>query len=88
MCRGRGDGLPYLFHLGMVIETPQSRIDLTQGSSTCEAFVERFVMQQNIEHCQALLKITPDPAERRRIEKLLLDQEAKLNKYDEDQRGR
>jgi hypothetical protein len=50
--------------------------------------VERFVIRQNIEHYLALLKITPDPAERRRIEKLLLEEETKLKKYDEDQRGR
>ena len=31
-----------------------------------------------------MLKIVTDPTERRRIEKLLLDEEAKLKKYDED----
>ena len=46
--------------------------------------VERFVIRQNIEHYRELLKITRDPAERRQIEKLLLDEEAKLKKYDED----
>jgi hypothetical protein len=48
------------------------------------AVVERFVLQQNIEHYRALLKITRDLTERRQIEKLLLDEEAKLKKYDED----
>ena len=48
--------------------------------------MERFVIRQNIEHYRALLKVTPDPAERRRIEKLLLDEEAKLKKYDEDKK--
>ena len=33
--------------------------------------MERFVIQQNIEHYRAILKITTDPAERRRIENLL-----------------
>jgi hypothetical protein len=46
--------------------------------------VERFVIRQNIEHYWELLKITRDPAERRRIEKFLLEEEAKLKKYDED----
>ncbi len=50
--------------------------------------MERFVIGQNIEHYLALLKITPDPAERRRIEKLLLEEEAKLKKYDEDQKNK
>ena len=49
-----------------------------------EAFVERFVNRQNIEHYRAMLKSVTDPTERRRIEKLLLDEEAKLKKYDED----
>ena len=31
-----------------------------------------------------ILKITTDPAQRRVIEKLLLEQEAKLKKYEED----
>ena len=41
-------------------------------------------MRQNIEHFRAMLKITTDPAQRRVIEKLLLDEEAKLKKYEED----
>ena len=45
--------------------------------------MERFVIRQNIEHYRAILKITTDPAERRRIENLLRDEEAKLQKYDE-----
>lgn len=46
--------------------------------------MERFVSRQNVEHYRALLKITTDPTERRKIEGLLRDEEAKLKKYDED----
>ncbi len=46
--------------------------------------MERFVIRQNIEHYRELLKITPDPAQRQQIEKLLLEQEGKLKRYDED----
>jgi hypothetical protein len=46
--------------------------------------VERFVLRQNIEHYREMLKITLDRAQRQRIEKLLLEEEAKLKKYDED----
>ena len=46
--------------------------------------MERFVIRQNIEHYRELLKITTDPAKRAGIEKLLLEQEAKLKKYDDD----
>ena len=46
--------------------------------------MERFVIRQNIEHYRELLKITRDPAERRQIQKLLLEEEAKLKKYEED----
>jgi hypothetical protein len=49
-----------------------------------EALVERFVMRQNIEHYRAMLKITTDSAQRRQIEKLLLEEEAKLKKSEED----
>ena len=45
--------------------------------------MERFVIRQNIEHYRAILKITPDPVERRRIENLLREEEGKLKKYDE-----
>ena len=41
-----------------------------------------FVTRQNIEHYRELLKITSDPAERRMIERLLADEEAKLKTYD------
>jgi len=40
----------------------------------------------NIEHYRAMLKRTTDPERRRLIEQLLLDEEAKLKKYDEDHR--
>lgn len=46
--------------------------------------MERFVLRQNIEHYRQMLKITADSAERRRIENLLLAEEAKLKKYDEN----
>ena len=41
-------------------------------------------MRQNIEHYRALLDVTADPSQRRGIEQLLHDEEAKLKKYDED----
>ena len=43
--------------------------------------MERFVIQQNIEHYRAMLKITTDLERRGVIEKLLLEEEAKLRKY-------
>jgi len=46
--------------------------------------MKRFVLRQNIEHYRALLSITTDPLERHRIEELLREEEAKLKKYDED----
>jgi hypothetical protein len=46
--------------------------------------VKGFVARQNIEHYRERLKIATDPAERRMIEQLLVDEEAKLKKYDED----
>ena len=46
--------------------------------------MELFVLKQNIEHYRAMLKNITDPAQRRMIEKLLLEEEAKLKKYDED----
>ena len=46
--------------------------------------MERFVIRQNIEHYREMLKITLDRTQRQRIEKLLLEEEAKLKKYDEN----
>jgi len=46
--------------------------------------MERFVIRQNIAHYRAMLKITTAPAERTQIEKLLLEEEAKIKKYDDD----
>ena len=46
--------------------------------------MELFIIRQNLEHFRTILKITTDPAQRRVIEKLLLDEEAKLKKYEED----
>ena len=50
--------------------------------------MERFVIRQNVEHYRAVLKIATEPAECRRIEKLLLDEEAKLKKYDDHKKKR
>jgi len=47
-------------------------------------FVERFVIKQNIEHYRALLEITTDLERRGVFEKLLLEEEAKLKKYDDE----
>jgi hypothetical protein len=46
--------------------------------------VERFVIKQNIEHYRAMLKITTDRERRAVIETLLLEEEAKLKRYDHD----
>ena len=46
--------------------------------------MERFVIKQNIEHYRALLDITTDLERRGVFEKLLREEEAKLKKYDED----
>ncbi len=46
--------------------------------------MERFVIRQNIEHYRAMLKIITAPTERRRIENLLREEEAKLKKYEEN----
>jgi hypothetical protein len=45
--------------------------------------LERFVIRQSIEHYRALWDITTDLERRGAIEKLLLEEEAKLKKYDE-----
>jgi len=46
--------------------------------------MERFVIRQNIEHYRELRDITTDLERRGVIERLLLEEEAKLKKYDED----
>jgi len=46
--------------------------------------LERFVIQENIEHYRAMLKICTDLERRAVIEKMLLEEEAKLKKYDHD----
>ena len=48
--------------------------------------MKRFVIRQNIEHYRALLDVTAAPSERRSIEQLLREEEAKLKKYDEDRK--
>jgi len=46
--------------------------------------MERFVGRQNIEHFRATLKIPTGPGQRKVLEKLLLEAEAKLKKDEED----
>ena len=46
--------------------------------------MERFIIRQNIEHYQAMLKIATDLERRGVIERLLLEEETELKKYDED----
>jgi len=46
--------------------------------------MKRFVIRQNIEHYRAVLTVMTDPAQRLQIEKLLREEEAKLKKYDDD----
>ena len=71
----------------MDIDSP-TRIDLPQGLAGAlrllEAFLERSVIQQNIEHYREMLKISTDLERRGVFKKLLLDQEAKLKQYDKD----
>jgi len=55
-----------------------------QAVAPLEKVMKRFVMRQNIEHYRALLDVTTDLSQRRSIEQLLHDEEAKLKKYDED----
>ena len=46
--------------------------------------MERFVIQQNIEHYRAMLKNTTDLERRGVFERLLREEEAKFKKYEED----
>ena len=46
--------------------------------------MEHFARRQNVEHYREMLKIVTDPVKRRMIEKLLLEEEAKLNKREKD----
>jgi hypothetical protein len=46
--------------------------------------MKRFVIRQNIEHYRAMVAVATDPAQRQQIEILLHEEEAKLKKYDED----
>jgi hypothetical protein len=48
--------------------------------------MERFVRRQNIEHFREMLKIITDPVQRSLIEKLLVEEEAKLKKAEEDRK--
>jgi hypothetical protein len=92
MCRSRGDGLPFLFHLKMVIQTTQSRIDLAQGPmyAIAPSAGGHGAFCLTAKHCALLgdAQITTDLAERRQIEKLLLKEEARIKKYDDDHKNR
>ena len=55
-----------------------------QALASLEKIMKRFVIRQNIEHYRAMLRVTTDPAQRGLIEELLHEEEAKLKKYDED----
>ena len=46
--------------------------------------MEGYVARQNIDHYRAMLKSTTDPEKRLIIEKLLLEEEVKLKKYNEE----
>ena len=48
--------------------------------------MERFVRRQNVEHYREMLKIITDPVQRRMIEKLLLEEEAKIKKAEENRK--
>lgn len=48
--------------------------------------MERFIRRQNIEHYREMLKIVTDPVKRRMIEKLVLEEEAKLKTAEEDRK--
>ena len=48
--------------------------------------MKRFVMRQNIEHFQQMLERVTDPAERRKIENLLREEEAKLKQEEAEDR--
>jgi hypothetical protein len=49
-----------------------------QAVAPLEKVMKRFVMRQNIEHYRPLLGVTAHPSQRRGIEQLLHDEEAKL----------
>jgi hypothetical protein len=55
-----------------------------QAVAPLERVMKRFVIRQNIEHYRAMLTVTTDPAQRVQIEVLLHEEEAKLKKYDDD----
>ena len=48
--------------------------------------MERFVRRQNVEHYREMPKIITDPVQRRMIEKLLLEEEAKIKKAEENRK--
>ena len=50
--------------------------------------MERFVRRQNVEHYREMLKIITDPVQRRVIEKLLLEEEAKIKKAEENRKNK
>jgi hypothetical protein len=50
--------------------------------------MERFVERQNIEHYQEMLRISTDPAQRRLIKTLLLEEKIKLKISEADRKKR
>jgi hypothetical protein len=66
----------------------ETSLDLAQGLAwerrSPEVFVEGYVARQNIDHYRAMLKSITDLEQRRIIENLLREEEAKLEKYNED----
>lgn len=48
--------------------------------------MRRFVHRENVKHLQGVLERTTDAAERRRIQKLLAEEEAKLRDAEKEAR--
>ena len=55
-----------------------------QAVAPLEKVNQAFCHSAKHEHHRALLGVTTDPSQRRSIEQLFHDEEAKLKKYDED----
>jgi len=80
-----------LFHGESVVQTGYAALIWLKGQGRRRTLwgvaMERFVIRQNIEHYRALLEITTDLKQSGVIEKLLLEEEAKLKKYDEGRKN-
>lgn len=50
--------------------------------------MERFVHRQNVEHYRALLRRIADPEERRKIEKMLAEEEAALKETEQNAKNK